>query len=58
MIEKNLLQIKSLASIREDENYCIRAFLKGKDGKIIDRIVQRLHTEITQQIDYTHCGNY
>ena len=57
MIEKNLLKIKHFAAIREDENYRFRAFLKEKDGKIIDRIVQRLHLEITQQIDCTLCGN-
>jgi len=57
MIEKDLLKIKHLASIREDENYRFRAFLKGKDGKIIDRIVQRLHLEMIQEIDCTLCAN-
>jgi len=57
MIETNLLKIKRLASIREDENYRFRTFLKGKDDKIIDRIVQRLHLEIIRQIDCSLCGN-
>ena len=56
-LETNLLKIKRLADIREDENYRFRAFLKGKDFDKIDKIVHRLHDEITQQIDCTLCGN-
>ena len=56
-LETNLLKIKHLASIRENENFRFRVFLKGKDGDRIDRIVHRLHKEITGQIDCTLCGN-
>jgi len=56
-LETNLLKIKQLASIREDENFRFRTFLKGKDGDKVDKIVHRLHKEITEQIDCTICGN-
>jgi len=56
-LETDLLKIKQLASIREDENFCFRSFLKGKDSDKVDRIVHRLHKEITAQIDCTLCGN-
>jgi len=56
-LETNLLKIKRLADIREDENYRFRAFLKGKDFDKIDKIVHRLHDEITRQMDCSLCGN-
>ncbi|GHT06244.1 Fe-S oxidoreductase [Bacteroidia bacterium] len=56
-IETDLTKIKHLANIRNDENFRFRTFLKGKDGAIVDKIVHRLHQEITAQIDCTQCGN-
>ncbi|MDR1130630.1 MAG: YkgJ family cysteine cluster protein [Prevotellaceae bacterium] len=56
-IETNLLKIKKLADIREDENYRFRAFLKSRDSKKVDSIVHRLHEEIIIQIDCTACAN-
>ena len=56
-LETNLLKIKQLASIRENENIRFRLFLKGKDFDRIDRIAHRLHKEITGRIDCTLCGN-
>ena len=56
-LETNLLKIRHLASVREDENYRFRKFLKGKDGDKIDHKVHRLHDEITRQIDCSLCGN-
>ena len=56
-IETNLSEIQHLASIREDENYRFRRFLKSKESDKVDRIVHRLHDEITRQIDCTLCGN-
>ena len=40
-LETDLLKIEYLASIREDENYRFRAFLKGKDSVQVDTIVHR-----------------
>ena len=56
-IETDLSKINHLASIREDENFRFRAFLKSKDSDKVDTIVHRLHEEITKQIDCTLCGN-
>jgi Fe-S-cluster containining protein len=58
MLEPNLTTIKRMAQIREDENMRFRYFLKGIDnqGKV-DKIVHRLHEEITTQIDCKECGN-
>ena len=56
-LETDLSKIKRLATIREDENFRFRTFLKGKESAKIDSIVHRLHKEITAQIDCTLCGN-
>jgi hypothetical protein len=56
-IERNLSKIRKIAAIREDENYRFRALLKGRDPKKIDRIVHRLHKEVTAQIDCSACAN-
>jgi len=56
-IETNLSKIEHLAHVREDENFRFRAFLKEKDGEKVDRIVHRLHEEITGKIDCLSCGN-
>ena len=56
-IETDLSKIKHLATIREDENFRFRTFLKGKDSVKIDNIALRLHKEIAAQIDCTLCGN-
>ena len=55
--ETNLLNIKNLASVREDENYRFRIFLKNKDSEKVDRIVHRLHDEIIERIDCKLCAN-
>jgi len=56
-VETDLLKIKHLSSVREDENYRFRKFLKDKENEKIDRIVRRLHDELIRQIDCTLCGN-
>ena len=56
-IETDLLKIKRLAAIRENENLSFRAFLKGKDNVKVDKIVHRLHKNIVAQIDCTLCAN-
>ena len=56
-LETNLSSIKNLASVREKENYRFRTFLKGKNDEKVDRIVHRLHDELSRQIDCTLCGN-
>ena len=56
-LETNLEKIEQLASIREDENYRFRSFLKSKERESIDKIVHRLHDIITQKIDCSLCGN-
>ena len=49
-IERDLSKIKHLASIRENENIRFRTFLKGQDNAKVDKIVHRLHEEISKQI--------
>jgi len=56
-LETNLSEIQHLAAIREDENFRFRKFLKNRDGVKVDKIVHRLHDELTRQIDCTLCGN-
>jgi len=55
--ETDFSKIEHLAVVREDENYRFRSFLKGKDSNKVDRIVHRLHDEITKSIDCSTCGN-
>ncbi len=56
-IETDLKKIEELGKLREDENFEFRAFLKGQNSNKVDKIVHRLNTEITEQIDCTACGN-
>ena len=56
-IETNLFKIRHAAIKREDENYRFRSFLKGKDPEWVDRIVHRLHEELTKKIDCRTCSN-
>ena len=56
-LETNLSKIQQIASVREDENYRFRRFLKSKESDKVDKIVHRLHDELTRQIDCTLCGN-
>jgi uncharacterized protein len=56
-LELDLTKIERLSIKRENENYSFRAFLKGKDIEKVDKIVHRLHKEITSLIDCQKCGN-
>jgi hypothetical protein len=56
-LELNLEKISRLSKSKADENYRFRSFLKMQDSDKIDRIVHRLHREISEQIDCTLCGN-
>lgn len=56
-IETDLEKIERLAIKRENENFAFRMFLKSLDDKEVDRIVHRLHREVTRQIDCLECGN-
>ena len=55
--ETNLLKIKQIASVKNDENFRFRSYLKSKDSDKIDSIVHQLHDELIKQIDCTLCGN-
>ena len=56
-LETNLLKIRYFSEEREDENFRFRKFLKNKDREKVDKIVHRLHAQITRQIDCASCGN-
>ena len=56
-IEIDLEKIEELGKLLEDQNLEFRAFLKGQNPDKIDKIVQRLNFEISNQIDCTTCGN-
>jgi uncharacterized protein len=56
-IELNLETIELTGQKKESENYRFRSYLKSKSSEKIDRIVNRLNTEITNKIDCTDCGN-
>ena len=53
----DLSKIKHLASVRENENFRFRTFLKCGDSDRIDSIVHKLHDEITESINCSTCGN-
>ncbi|MDR1879987.1 MAG: YkgJ family cysteine cluster protein [Tannerellaceae bacterium] len=55
-IETDLSKIAALAKVREDENIRFRSFLKGCDDDV-DKIVHRLHRDITSAIDCRQCAN-
>ncbi len=59
MIITDLVQIEKLSARREDENWEYRAYLKGApfSSKKVDAIVQRLHANVSAQIDCTACAN-
>ena len=50
-LETNLLKIKQIASVKNDENFRFRSYLKSKDSDKIDSIVHQLHDELIKQID-------
>lgn len=56
-LEMNIEKIERINKQKENENYRFRSFLKGQDSEKVDRIVSRLHKEISGQIDCTKCGN-
>ena len=56
-LELDLAKIEKLSIKRENENYSFRAFLKGKEIDKVDKIVHRLHREITAKINCQECGN-
>jgi Fe-S-cluster containining protein len=56
-IEMDLAKIERLAIQRENENFDFRMFLKSLDSKDVDKIVHRLHREVTHRIDCLECGN-
>lgn len=56
-IETDLKKIARLAEQNTDENISFRSFLKSQDAEKIDRIVHKLHGDISSQIDCRECGN-
>jgi len=50
-------KIERISQKKENENFRFRGFLKGQDNEKIDRIVSRLHKDISGLIDCTTCGN-
>ena len=56
-LELNIETIGKLAKQNEKENYEFRSILKTQDSDFVDKIVQRLNTEITGLVDCTQCGN-
>lgn len=53
----DLQLIKKLAGEREDENWRLRATLKGFKIEELDTIIHRLYTDVSSQIDCQTCGN-
>jgi hypothetical protein len=56
-LELDLEKIKRLAERNEENNWRFRAFLKFGDERKIDRIVNSLYHEVSEEIDCTQCGN-
>jgi len=57
IIEKDIAQIREIASRKFEENLAFRLFLKGCDDEEVDAVVQRLYREITPEIDCLSCAN-
>jgi len=57
IIKTDLNEIKSIAALKEDENWEFRSFLKGFDRKEIDIIEHKLYKDISSKIDCKTCGN-
>lgn len=58
-INTDLEYIKKMASIKEEENWEFRSFLKQLDlsPEELDAIVHKINDEVTSQIDCTKCAN-
>lgn len=56
-IEQDIDRIKALAWEMDEENWHLRAFLKGCNASELDRTVYRLHREFASRIDCTTCAN-
>lgn len=56
-LELDIEKMERISQQKENENYRFRSFLKGQDDEKIDRIVSRLHKDISGLIDCTTCGN-
>ncbi len=56
-IEKDIEKIYLISKQKEDENFRFRNFLKRLDSHEVDKIVSKIHSEVTRQIDCTECGN-
>jgi hypothetical protein len=56
-LELDLGKIKLFAARNEENNWRFRAFLKFGDERKIDRIVNSLYHEVSEEIDCTQCGN-
>lgn len=56
-LELDIEKIRLLSKQRRDANYNFRSFLKGQNSEKLDKIVQRLYTEISEQINCMDCGN-
>jgi hypothetical protein len=58
-VETDIARVKALAKRKEDENWAFRPFLKESviPSEEIDRIVQKLYTEVSMKIDCTRCAN-
>ena len=53
----DLVKIKHLGEINEDENFRFRSWLKMQDPDKIDKIVHRLNQKYSSAIDCTACAN-
>ncbi|MEJ7736589.1 MAG: YkgJ family cysteine cluster protein [Chitinophagaceae bacterium] len=49
--------LEQMADKNEEENDRFRLFLKQQDSRQVDKMVQRLNTEVSAAIDCTQCGN-
>lgn len=50
-------KLKKAFKIVEEENWMLRAFLKGQDSDEVDRVVNNLHMELFDGFDCVACSN-
>ncbi len=54
---QDLTVLQQMEKAREEENDNFLFYLKQQDSSVIDTLVHSLHTEISETIDCTGCGN-
>jgi Fe-S-cluster containining protein len=56
-LETDLEAIAETSTLKKDENFRFRNFLKGHGSRKVDLLVHKLNNDVAPRIDCTACGN-